>query len=74
MSSSFLFRDINTLYYEKEVIKMILFMLLLVILLIVGLCGLFAAGVGGAISLILYGDVIVCVILIVLIIRKLIKK
>ena len=53
---------------------MILFILLLVILMIVGLCALFAAGIGGALGIILFGDVIVCVVLIVLILRKLIKK
>ena len=53
---------------------MILFALILVILMIVGLCVLFAAGISGAIGIVLYGDIIVCMVLIVIILKKLIKR
>lgn len=53
---------------------MILFTILLLILLLLVLAFVFAVSIGGATVIILFGDVIVCAVFIVLLIKYLIKR
>lgn len=53
---------------------MILFTILLATLVLLVLVVVFAVSIGGSIFIILFGDVIVCITFIILIMRHLIKK
>lgn len=53
---------------------MILFTILLATLVLLVLAVVFAVSIGGSIFIILFGDVIVCITFIILIMRHLIKK
>ena len=53
---------------------MILFVLLLLITLILGVVTLVVLSVGGAVGIILFGDVIVCVLILVWIMKKILTK
>lgn len=53
---------------------MVLFILLAMILMILVIATVFVISVGGAIGIILFSDVIVCIVIIAWIMKKLIKK
>ena len=53
---------------------MVLFIILITILLILAVIGVFLVSLGGAVFTVIFGDVIVCIVLIILIIRFLIKR
>ena len=53
---------------------MILFMTLLIMALLLAVFTVFAIAVGGSVFIVVFGDVIVCIFLIVWIIKKLFKK
>lgn len=53
---------------------MILFTILLLTLFLLILFGVLAISIGGATTIIVFGDVIICGIFIVLLMRKIIKK
>lgn len=53
---------------------MVLFTLLLLIALILIVTTLIVLSVGGAVGIILFGDVIVCIVFIALVLKKLLKK
>lgn len=53
---------------------MILFTILAIMLLILGVLFVLAVSVGGSVAILLFGDVIVCAVIIVLILRKIVKK
>lgn len=53
---------------------MILFTILLLTLFLLILFGVLAISIGGAATIIVFGDVIICGIFIVLLMRKIIKK
>lgn len=59
---------------KKGVNEMILFMILLIMLLIIGVIAVLAISVGGSAFILVFGDLILCVLIIVWIIKKLIKK
>ena len=65
---------INTYSFMKGVVMVFLFLLLLTTLIILVLFIILAISIGGAIAIILFGDVIVCIFLIVWIIKKMCKK
>lgn len=73
---NYIIRDIYVFLYEKdkEVNYMILFGILLVMLLVLLTVVVLAIGVGGAMVIIPFADVIVCIVLIILIIVKLFKR
>lgn len=72
---SFLFiRDKYTLYYGKEVLQMITFTVLLLTILALAIIGAVATGVVGVATLLAFGDVIVCVMLVGIILKYLFKK
>ena len=54
---------------EKEMIYMILFIILTFILLILGVITITAISIGGSAFILIFGDVIVCMALIVLIMK-----
>lgn len=53
---------------------MILFTLLLLITIILVVVTVFVVSIGGAVGIILFGDVIVCIVLLIWLIKKLAKK
>ena len=53
---------------------MVLFALLLLITLILGVVTLAVLSVGGAVGIILFGDVIVCVLILIWIMKKILTK
>lgn len=53
---------------------MILFMTLLIMALLLAVFTVFAIAIGGSVFIVVFGDVIVCIFLIVWIIKKLFKK
>ena len=53
---------------------MILFMTLLIMALLLAVFTVFAIAIGGSVFVVVFGDVIVCIFLIVWIIKKLFKK
>lgn len=53
---------------------MVLFTLLIMIALILIVATLIVLSVGGAVGIILFGDVIVCIVFIALVLKKLLKK
>ena len=75
-SGSFFFvRELNIFYYEiKGGFKMITFILLAIILIALGIFTVVAAGAVGTAGIIVFGDVIVCIVLIVWIIKRLINR
>ena len=75
-SGSFFFvRELNIFYYEiKGGFKMITFILLTIILIALGIFTVAAAGAVGTAGIIVFGDAIVCIILIIWIIKRLINR
>ena len=75
-SGSFFFiRELNIFYYEiKGGFKMITFILLAIILIALGIFTVVTAGAVGTAGIIVFGDVIVCIVLIVWIIKRLINR
>ena len=75
-SGSFFFiRELNIFYYEiKGGFKMIAFILLTIILIALAIFTVVTAGAVGAAGIIVFGDVIVCIVLIVWIIKRLINR
>ena len=75
-SGSFFFiRELNIFYYEiKGGFKMITFILLAIILIALGIFTVVAAGAVGTAGIIVFGDAIVCIVLIVWIIKRLINR
>ena len=75
-SGSFFFiRELNIFYYEiKGGFKMIAFILLTIILIALTIFTVVAAGAVGTAGIIVFGDVIVCIVLIVWIIKRLINR
>ena len=75
-SGSFFFiRELNIFYYEiKGGLKMIAFILLTIILIALTIFTVVTAGAVGAAGIIVFGDVIVCIVLIVWIIKRLINR
>ena len=74
-SASFLFvREFNKLYYGKVVQIMILFIILLIVLLILLVAGIIILSVGGASFILIFGDVIVCAFIIVMIMKRIIRN
>ena len=69
----FSFRSYFNSYYEKECDDMLLFLILLFILAILLTITVVAISIGGAAFIIIFGDVIVCMFIIVWI-MKLIRK
>lgn len=53
---------------------MVLFTLLIMIAIILIVTTLIVLSVGGAVGIILFGDVIVCIVFITLVLKKLLKK
>ena len=53
---------------------MVLFTILAIMLILLVLVVILAVSIGGSIAIILFGDVIVCIFIIVWIIKKLMKK
>ena len=53
---------------------MILFMTLLIMALLLAVFTVFAIAIGGSVFIVVFGDMIVCIFLIVWIIKKLFKK
>ena len=75
-SGSFFFiRELNIFYYEiKGGFKMITFILLAIILIALGIFTVVTAGAVGTAGIIVFGDAIVCIVLIVWIIKRLINR
>ena len=75
-SGSFFFiRELNIFYYEiKGGFKMITFILLTIILIALAIFTMVTAGAVGTAGIIVFGDAIVCIILIVWIIKRLINR
>ena len=75
-SGSFFFiRELNIFYYEiKGGFKMITFILLTIILIALAIFTVVTAGAVGTAGIIVFGDAIVCIILIVWIIKRLINR
>ena len=74
---SFLLRIIYNLYYElkeRKWLKMILFVVLLFAVLFLLLFGVLSLGAGGAVFLVVFGDVIVCAFIIIAIIKSIVGK
>ena len=61
-------------YNGKEVVKMILFMILALILVTLLTITILAISAGGTLAIVLFGDVIVCIVFIALIMKHLIAK
>lgn len=59
---------------RKERNDMILFITLLIMALLLAVFTVFAIAIGGSVFIVVFGDVIVCIFLIVWIIKKLFKK
>ena len=76
LSGSFFFiRELNIFYYEiKGGFKMITFILLAIILIALGIFTVVTAGAVGTAGIIVFGDAIVCIVLIVWIIKRLINR
>ena len=73
--SFFFFRELNIFYYEiKGGFKMITFILLTIILIALGIFTMVAVGAAGTAGIIVFGDAIVCIVLIVWIIKRLINR
>lgn len=72
--SLFFLRIKNTLYYEKGVNVMILFSILAIILAILIVIAVAVLAIGGAAGIVIFGDLIVCIALIVLIMRFIIRR
>lgn len=72
----FYFRVTDTLYYEKGGLFMILFTIILIVLLIIAIIAAFVLNILGAGFALIFGDIIVCVLLITTIIKliRIIKK
>ena len=75
-SGSFFFiRELNIFYYEiKGGFKMIAFILLTIILIALAIFTVVTAGAVGTAGIIVFGDAIVCIVLIVWIIKRLINR
>ena len=75
-SGSFFFiRELNIFYYEiKGGFKMITFILLTIILIALAIFTMVTAGAVGTAGIIVFGDAIICIILIVWIIKRLINR
>ena len=73
--SFFFIRELNIFYYEiKGGFKMITFILLTIILIAFGIFTMVAVGAAGTAGIIVFGDAIVCIVLIVWIIKRLINR
>lgn len=59
---------------EKEDSDMVLFTILVLTLLLLVLFGIFAISVGGAAVIVLFGDVIVCAVFIIMVLKFLVNK
>ena len=59
---------------NKEVIYMILLMILALIVILMTVVTIAVISVGGAVGLILFSDVIVCILVLLWIIKKIIKR
>ncbi len=75
-SVSVLFREDYKVSYEKRKgdVKMILFMILLTTLIILIALTVLVISVGGALGIVLFGDVIICIILLAWVIGRLMKR
>ena len=71
---SFIFRAESSPFYERRREVMILFTILLLILLILVTITVIAISVGGSVAIVLFGDVFVCIFIIVLIMRRIIRN
>lgn len=76
LSGSFFFvRELNIFYYEiKGGFKMITFILLAIILIALAIFTVITVGAVGTAGIIVFGDVIVCIVLIGWIIKRLINR
>ena len=74
MAFLFFVRENNIVYNERRYLKMVLFTILLLTLIITIAIGILLVSICGASVIYILGDVIVCVVLIVLLMRYLIKK
>lgn len=70
----FFVRANNTFFYGKEVNGMILFSILAIILAILTVIAVAVLAIGGAASIVIFGDLIVCIALIVILMRFIIKR
>lgn len=74
-SGSFLFfRDAYSLYYRKEMILMLLFVILAIMVIILTVITVLVIATAGAGFILVFGDVIVCIAIIIIFIIKLIFK
>lgn len=53
---------------------MILFTVLLLMLLLFSICAIFVIGIGGMAFILIFGDVIICIGLIIIVIKHIIKQ
>ena len=67
-------REIYSPYYERSVIGMVIFTLLLLITLVLVVITAIVISVGGAVGIILFSDVIVCIVILVWLMKKIFKK
>ena len=74
LSSSLFFRELYTPLYERRCIKMILFIILLLMLILLTVITVTVISAGGAVLIVLFGDVIVCAGLIIWIMKRLVSK
>ena len=74
MDSSLFYAQYTTTIVEVEVNMMILFLILLLMLVILAIIVVLAVSVGGAAFILVFGDVIVCMVLIGLILKHLFKR
>ena len=73
--SFFFFRELNIFYYEiKGGFKMITFIILAITLIALAIFTVVTVGTVGAAGIIVFGDVIVCIVLIVWIIKRLVNR
>ena len=72
---SFLFhRGFYKLYYERSDIKMLLLTMLVIITILLTIFAIIMVGVTGGFVIIVFGDLIVCVLIIAFIIKKILNK
>ena len=69
-----MFRETNISSYGKGVYIMILFTILLCVLVILSIFTILTVSTVGAAGIIVFGDVIVCAVLIIWILKRLINK
>ena len=74
-SGSFLFfRDAYSLYYRKEMILMLLFVILAIMVIILTVITALVIATAGAGFILVFGDVIVCIAIIIFIIKLIFKR